>query len=163
MKANLKTVIAFSAIATGLGLTSCVAPYDAYGSGGGSTSVTTYSTGQRFNTLPGGYRTETVSGNTYYYHNGHYYNRRSGGYVIVDAPSSSRYYSEYSRYRGQDRNYNGRDDRYDRNSRNNQTRVITRLPSGYRTVTHRGQSYYQHQNQYYRRQGSGYVTVTSPF
>lgn len=62
-------------------------------------TVTTYQPGHRLNSLPSGYRSESISGRNYYYHNGAYYQRDSDGYVVTEAPRQSRYYTEYSRYR----------------------------------------------------------------
>lgn len=145
-----------------MGLASCVVPYDSYD--GGSVSVTRYSPGYSVASLPGGYRSEVISGRNYYYHDGYYYNRGSGGYVVVDAPRRSRYYDDYSRRQKiyqTNRNHRGpsgrNDPRYDSNQ------VITRLPTGYRMVNHRGQRYYQSGNRYYLRQGDSYVITTSPY
>lgn len=41
-------------------------------------------------------------------------------------------------------------------------RVVSTLPSGYRTVTISGTRYYTHNDVYYRPQGSSYVVVDSP-
>lgn len=150
MNHKIPTLLAISSLTIGFGLTSCVAPYDAYG----GTTVTTYSPGHRINSLPGGYRTEIIGGSTYYYHNGSYYRSGSGGYVVADAPRSSRYYREYDRYRS--------DQRY-RGDRRDNLNVVTRLPDGHRAVNVRGQKYYQHKDNYYRRQGNGYITVNRPF
>lgn len=156
-----RPLFVISGVALCMGLASCVVPYDSYGDS--TVSVTRYSPGYRVTSLPGGYRSETISGRTYYYHDGYYYNRRSGGYVVVDAPRSSRYYDDYNRrqqtyqtsrdYRTSDR----RDGRYGRNE------VITRLPDGYRVVNHRGTTYYQAGDRYYRRQGDSYVITTRPY
>lgn len=181
---KFKPLLIISSAAVGLGLSSCVDP--GYSSYGGGTQYTTYSTGHRINSLPGGYRTENISGRTYYYHNGHYYQPSSGGYTVVTAPRTSRYYTEYSRYRQPDSSDHGRggydsrdrndsrydsrnrnDPRYDSYGRNDQgygrTQVITRLPSGYRSINHRGTTYYQSGDSYYSRQGNGYVIVERPF
>jgi hypothetical protein len=149
-------------VALCMGLNSCVVPYDS--DGGGSVTVSSYSPGYRINSLPGGYRSETISGSTYYYHDGYYYRPGSGGYVVVDAPRGSRYYDEYSRRQriyqtNQDfRSSSARDgQRYER------TQIISRLPDGYREVNHRGQRYYQSGDRYYRRQGDSYIIVSSPY
>lgn len=151
-----------------MGLTSCVVPYDS--PGGGSVSVTSYSPGYRVNSLPGGYRSEIISGGTYYYHDGHYYRQGSGGYMVVEAPRNSRYYDDYSRRQRtyqtdhgyqMDRNYRQSDNRYDQ--RYDRGEFITRLPDGYRTVNHRGNTYYQAGDRYYLRQNNGYVITTSPY
>lgn len=49
-----------------------------------------------------------------------------------------------------------------RRSRTGGVRVIT-LPQGYREINHRGKHYYQSGDQYYRRQGNGYIVVGSPY
>lgn len=158
MKKPIPSLLAISAVTLGLSLTSCVDPYAAtYG----SASVTTYDPGYTVRTLPSGYRTEIVSGTTYYYHNGSYFRPRDNRYIVVDAPRSSRYYDEYRRHRGGSHRDRDRD-RY-RDQRDSNVRVITRLPDGSRQVTVRGNTYYQHRDDYYRRQGSGYVTVARPF
>ncbi len=51
---------------------------------------------------------------------------------------------------------------YDRSGGYRET-SITRLPRGYREVSHRGNRYYQVDDVYYQRQGSVYVTVTRPY
>ena len=106
----------------------------------------TYSPGYRITSLPTGYRTENISGTTYYYHDGHYYQPNSDGYAVVTAPTTSTYYSDYSR----------------RNSIYNNNQIITRLPSGYRVVQRSGNTYYQAGDRYYSRQGNGYVIVERP-
>lgn len=161
MNFRIPLALTISALAVGLTMTSCVAPYDAYG----STTVTTYSPGYRINSLPRGYRTEIVGGSTYYYHNGSYYRPRSGGYVVVDAPRSSRYSRDYDRYRRGNRDQRDyRDQRPgSRRDQRDNVNIISRLPDGYRSMNHRGQTYYQHRGQYYRRQGSGYITVARPY
>jgi len=151
-----RPLFVISGVALCMGLASCVVPYDSYGDS--SVSVTRYSPGYRVTSLPGGYRSETISGRTYYYHDGYYYNRGSGGYVVVDAPRSSRYYDDY---RNRQRTYQGSPDRHD--GRYDRGEVITRLPDGYRVVNHRGQRYYQVGDRYYRRQGDSYVITTRPY
>ncbi len=131
------------AIALGALLPSCVDPY-AQGSGP-QHSVTTYRTGYEVRSLPSGYRTEVIGGSNYYLHNGTYYRSRSGRYVVVDAP----------RRQNQDR----RDGRRDYRRDGNRDVIITQLPRGYRTVERRGVRYYQVNNTYYQKRGSGYVVV----
>jgi hypothetical protein len=94
MKAQSISLLTASGLAIGM-LTSCVVPYDS----NGETSLTTtyYQPGYRINALPSGYRSEVISGSNYYYHNGAYYRPESNGYVVVEAPRTSRYYSEYDR------------------------------------------------------------------
>ena len=157
-----RPVFVITGVALCMGLASCVVPYDSQG--GGSVTVTSYSPGYRVNSLPGGYRSETISGRNYYYHDGYYYRQGSGGYVIVDAPRNSRYYDDYSRRQRTyqpTRDYrespNRHDQRYERGE------VITRLPDGYRVVNHRGDTYYQAGDRYYRRQGESYVITTRPY
>ncbi len=158
MKTPSTLLFVTSGIALGM-LSSCVAPYDSYGGGYGSTSVTTssYQPGYRLSSLPSGYRSEMISGSNYYYHDGAYYRRDSNGYIVVDAPRSSRYYSDYDRRRSSRTTVAYRD------QRNDSVRVITRLPSGYRTVTHGGTRYYQAGDQYYQRQANGYIVVSRPY
>jgi len=157
-----RPLFVMSGVALCMGLVSCVVPYGSYGDS--SVSVTRYSPGYQINSLPSGYRRETISGRTYYYHDGYYYQPRSGGYVVVDAPRSSRYYDDYNRRqrtyqtsRTYQESPNRHDGRYDRGE------VITRLPDGYRVVNHRGKTYYQAGDQYYRRQGETYVITTRPY
>lgn len=157
-----RALFAVAGVALCMGATSCITPYDAHG--GGSVAISSYSPGYRVTSLPGGYRRESIAGSTYYYHNGHYYRQGSGGYVVVEAPRRSRYYDDYSRYQRSDRSDWGdrrtssrRDSRYDRG------RVVNRLPRDYREVNHRGNTYYMSGEQFYRRQGSGYVVVSSPY
>jgi len=134
-------------VAVAILFSSCVDPY-VQNQGYAQQTVTTYRTGYEVQSLPSGYRTEVIGGTQYYQHDGTYYRPRSGRYVVVEAPRSSR--DGYSR-----------SDRYD--NRGGQTTVIRELPSGYRTVTHRGTRYYQANDNYYQQQGTGYVIVRSPF
>ena len=157
-----RPMFVITGVALCMGLASCVVPYDS--PGGTSVAVSSYRPGYTVTSLPGGYRSENISGSTYYYHNGSYYRPGSGGYVIVDAPRSSRYYDDYNRLQRNyqtGRNYQDsssrRDGRYDRSD------VITRLPDGYRQVNHRGNTYYQAGDRYYRRQGETYVITTRPY
>jgi hypothetical protein len=86
-----------------IGLSSCMYPYEPYGER--SVTITRYSPGYTVSSLPGGYRSENITGITYYYYDGHYYQRGSVGYVVVDAPRGSRYYDDYVR---RQRNYDSR-------------------------------------------------------
>lgn len=157
MKTKSVSLLLASGLAIGM-LSSCVVPYDSPG----TTSVTTtsYQPGYRINSLPRGYRSEVISGNEYYYYNGAYYRRESNGYVVVDAPRTSRYYTEYDSYRGRGNQHSS--DNY-RGQPNDSVSVVTRLPSGYRIVNHGGNEYYQSGENYYRRQGSGYIVVSRPY
>lgn len=152
MKILSNTILLTAGLAAGLGLTSCVVPYD-NGMQTSSVTRTTYRPGYSVNNLPYGYRSENISGSDYYYHNGAYYQRRNDNYVVVDAPRSSRYYNEYTTYGNQTIH----------NHRDGSSHVISRLPNGYTTVNYRGVPYYRYQDSYYRRQGSGYVSVANPF
>lgn len=149
MKEPMKSILLAAGLGLGMSLTSCVAPYD----GVASTSVTTYRPGYTINSLPGGYRSEVIGGTNYYYNAGNYYRRNGSSYVVVEAPRRSRYYDEYTQY----------GNRTVHNHRDGSSHVINELPSGYTTVDYRGEPYYRYQDRYYRRQGSGYVTVASPF
>lgn len=90
----ITSIIAASGAALCLLLTSCIIPVE---DTRGSRVYTTYEPGYRTTSLPSGYRTENISGRTYYYHDGSYYRRDSNGYIITDAPRESRYYSDYDR------------------------------------------------------------------
>ncbi len=164
MKHPITPVISAASLAIGMTLSSCIVPSDGYGESS-TTTVTTYQPGRRIHSLPGGYRTETISGTPYYYHDGAYYRRDSGGYVVVEAPRSSRYYSDYDRHHhAQHRDRTDEwDDRHPRGPRNDSVRTVTRLPDGYRVVTRGGTQYYQAGDQYYRREGGGYVVVSQPY
>ena len=156
-------VIATASAALILGLASCDFPHG--GHYGGHSTYTPYQSGYRLQTLPAGYRSETLSGNRYYYDNGNYYRRDSNGYVIVDAPRGSRYHEEYRRVR-QGREVNSRSNQriYDRNNpRPRYGEVITRLPSDHRTVNHRGKRYYQSGDHFYTRSTRGYTLVRNPY
>jgi hypothetical protein len=152
MKRSTSLLLLAASLVIGAALTSCVVPADAYGIT--STTYSTYEPGYRTTSLPRGYRSEVISGNTYYYNNGSYYRPQSGGYVVVDAPRTSRYYSDYD---------SRRTTTTYRDGRTGDVRVITTLPSGYRELNHRGTSYYQAGDQYYHREGSGYITVSRPY
>lgn len=157
---RFKPALAIGGLALGLSLTSCVDPSLTYSQG----QYSPYSTGYRVSTLPTGYRTESISGRTYYYHNGHYYQPGSNGYSVVEAPRSSRYYDDYSSRRQSYNSDRGDRSTYGRNDqRHDRSQVISRLPGGHRVIQHNGNSYYQSDNQYYRRQGDGYIMVNSPY
>ncbi len=152
----LKPILALTGAALCLSLTSCVAPYgDGYL--GSSTTYTAYQPGYRTTSLPRGYRSETISGRSYYYHNGAYYQQNPGGYIVTDAPRQSRYYSEYNRSRQvlQPRGA---------------TTVTTyqpgyrlsSLPRGYRSEKIGGSTYYYHNGAYYQRNAGGYVVTQAP-
>ncbi len=152
---TLPTSLLFAAsLIVGPALTSCVLPVDTYGSNT-TTTYSDYQPGYRTTSLPSGYQREDISGSTYYYNNGHYYRPNSGGYVVVEAPRTSRYYSDYETRR--------RSTTTVQNSRTGEISVITTLPSGYREINYRGTAYYQAGDRYYRRQGDGYITVSSPY
>ena len=154
MKPSTTILLLAASLVLGTTLTSCVDPSDT----SGATTTTTYSAyqpGYRTTSLPTGYRSEVISGSTYYYNDGHYYRSNSGGYVVVEAPRTSRYYTEYDTRR--------RSTTTLRDSRSGEVSVIATLPTGYREIKHRGTPYYQSGNQYYRRQGDGYITVSSPY
>lgn len=167
-----KTLMILSSAAIGLSLSSCIDPsYNPYGNNSHSTYSSGYSPGYRINSLPSGYRTENISGRTYYYHDGYYYQPNSGGYAVVEAPRTSRYYTEYSRHRQpsyssygtRDGSYTRTEQRYDSDQRHEGAQIFTRLPSGYRVINHRGITYYQSGDRYYSRQGNGYILVQRPY
>ncbi len=145
------TILIALALGANFGLTSCVAPLEPTVTT--TTTTRAYQPGYSVETLPGGYRSEVISGTNYYYYNGAYYKRRSNGYVVVDAPRRSRYYNEYTRY-GNTTVHNHAD---------GSSHVISDLPRGYSTEYYHGKPYYRHQGRYYSRQGSGYVTVAKPY
>jgi hypothetical protein len=135
-------------------LVSCVDPYYT-GGGSVSTTVTQYRPGYTVDRLPSRYDTEIVGGVRYYRQGNVYYRPQGNRYVVVDTPRNSRGWN--------DRNRNGRPDRFDGPQRGRQVTVIERLPRGYRTVNHRGTRYYQYGNTYYQSRGSGYVVVNRPY
>jgi len=152
MKTYTTALLLTAGIVISSTLTSCVTPAD-----NSATTTTTYSSyqpGYRTTSLPTGYQSEVISGSTYYYTDGQYYRSNSGGYVVVEAPRTSRYYTDYN---------SRRSTTTVQNSRTGEVRVISTLPSGYREINHRGTPYYQSGNQYYRSQGDGYITVSSPY
>jgi len=157
------TILAAAGVVLCMSLSSCLFPYD--GTVGGGATYSIYQPGHRIQSLPAGYRSEMISGATYYYDNGNYYQRDSRDYVVVDAPRNSRYYDDYRRVR-ENREVNSRRNQriYDRNnSPNRYGDVIPRLPHGYRVVNHRGQRYYQAGDQYYVRGQGGYLRVRNPY
>lgn len=151
MNTTLKTILFGAACGASLALVSCVVPAEATVST--TTTERTYEPGYTVSTLPSGYRSEVIGGTDYYYNNGAYYQRRSDQYVVVEAPRKSRYYDEYTRY-GNSTYHNHAD---------GSSHKINELPSGYTTVNYQGEPYYRYQDRFYRRQGSGYVVVASPF
>lgn len=101
---NPKIVIPSLAIGLAGLLSSCMDPY--YGGGSTTTTVTEYHRpGYAVNTLPARYETEVVGGVRYYRHENVYYRPQGSRYVVVEAPRGSRGW--------EDRNRNGRPDRYD--------------------------------------------------
>jgi hypothetical protein len=134
---NLNRLLAIGA--AGLGLSNCVDPYYT-----GGTSVTTYSPGCTVPSLPSGYATVTVGGTRYYRHDNVYFRPRGNGYVVVEAP---------------DRRHGARGDRH----RYDDSRYVTRLPHGYRTVRHDGRVYHQSGDTYYVTREVGHVMVPGPF
>jgi hypothetical protein len=121
-------------LAAGVLFSSCVDPYYSQNQRQPQ-HVTTYSAGYEVRSLPSGYRTEMIGGTKYYNHNGTDYRPRSGSYVVVDAP---RHYSHQPTHRDV---------------------VVRQLPRGYRTVNRGGVRYYQANDVYYQKRGSGYVVV----
>jgi hypothetical protein len=102
----ITSILAATGAALCLTLTSCIIPVD--GNMQSSTGYTTYQPGYRIKSLPYGYRSENISGQTYYYYDGTYYRRDSNGYITTDAPRESRYYKDYDRLyhnRSTDRTY----------------------------------------------------------
>lgn len=94
------SVLVVAGVALCMTVTSCIIPVDAnMDRPGYSGQYTTYQPGYRINSLPYGYRSEMISGRTYYYHDGAYFRRDQNGYVIIDAPRQSRYYGDYDRLR----------------------------------------------------------------
>lgn len=154
MKSSTTSLLFIASIAIASTFTSCVEPIGVTGAST-TTTYTDYQPGYRTTSLPSGYQSEVISGSTYYYNDGHYYRPNSGGYVVVAAPRTSQYYSDYDSRR--------RTTTTVQNSRTGEVHVITTLPSGYREINHRGTSYYQAGDRYYRRQGEGYITVSSPY
>lgn len=162
MKLPIFPLVSGTALAIAMSLGSCIVPTDGYQ--GSSTTITTYQPGRRIDSLPGGYRTETISGVSYYYHDGYYYRSDSGGYVVVEPPRTSRYYSDYDRHHhAQHRDMaDHRDYRRPGGSQIEEVRTVTRLPDGYRVINRDGVQYYQAGDRYYRREGGGYVIVDRP-
>lgn len=158
---RLHPMSVIAGLALCIGLSSCVASYDSPG----YAQATVYSPGYRVTALPGGYRSEVISGSTYYYHDGYYYRPSSGGYIVVDAPRSSRYYSDYGRRhqttqpsRRIETQGNNRD-----NQRYEESGSLSRLPRGYREVNHRGTKYYVVGDRYYQRRNNSYIVVSRPY
>jgi len=160
----LRSAVLVGVASLALSLSSCVIPYENYGSNSGSYSG--YQNGHQISALPYGYRREILSGNTYYYHDGHYYRRSSNGYVVTDAPHSSRYYEEYEQARqnrySRSNSYGDRQDRYDRPGDDRRVSV-SQLPAGYRIIEYRGQKYYKYGDRYYVREDGRYYAVASPY
>lgn len=153
MKTSTSSLLLTASLVISSTLTSCVTPSDP----ATTTTTTTYSSyqpGYQTTSLPTGYQREVISGSTYYYTDGQFYRSNSGGYVVVEAPRTSRFYTDYNTRRSSTTV---------QNSRTGEVRVISTLPSGYREITHRGTPYYQSGSQYYRRQGEGFITVSSPY
>jgi hypothetical protein len=154
----LRPLLALTGAALCLTLASCVDVYDDGHAGhynGASSSY--YQPGYNITSLPSGYRRETISGRDYYYHNGAYYQRNTNGYVVTEAPRSSLYYTEYSRYRqspqpGSRTTYTTYQPGY----------TTTSLPQGYRSETISGRNYYYHNGAYYQRGSNGYIVTEAP-
>ncbi len=98
--------------------------------------------GTSVTTLPGGYETVDVDGNSYYYHGNTYYRRDGSRYVTIDRPL-----------------------RYPTTTHTT-TRygvVHNTLPNRYQTVRYRNRDYYFNDGVYFEPQGSGYHTIEDPF
>lgn len=148
---TISTVLSIISLgAVGL-LSSCVDPYYT----GTTATVTTYNPGYVVDTLPGGYRTEVIGGVSYYRHNDVYYRPQGRRYVVVERPGGR--YDRYDRHDRYERRHDHRRPSY------HETRVIQRLPNGYRTVTHRGVRYYESGGTYYRSGNGGYTIVERPY
>lgn len=115
-------------LAIGAALPSCVEPHR-----GPQRTVTTYQPGDEVSSLPKGYRTEVVSGSTYYCHGDTYYRHRHGRYVVVQDPRGGR------------------------------ERVVEQLPRGYRTIHRKNATYYESGGVYYQKRGAEYRVVPSPY
>ncbi|HSP41235.1 MAG TPA: hypothetical protein VLO11_00050, partial [Luteolibacter sp.] len=76
---------------------------------------------------------------------------------------TSRYYDDYNRRQRTHQTTRSYQESSSPDGRYERTEVITRLPDGYREVNHRGTTYYQAGDRYYRRQGESYVITTSPY
>lgn len=152
----LRPILALTGAALCLSLASCLAPYgDGYQ--GSTTTYTAYQPGYQTTSLPRGYRSETISGRSYYYHNGAYYQQNSGGYVVIDAPRQSRYYPEYNRSRQVLQPRGGTTlTTYQPGYR------LNSLPRGYRSEKIGGSTYYYHNGAYYQRNADGYVVTEAP-
>ena len=138
---KLQSILAVGAvIASCLSLSSCVEPN---GTNYGTSFSTLQQQGYQLNALPRGYRSETISGSTYFYHKGKYYRRSSTGYIETQAPRNSQYYNEYEQLR----QYDYRDN----------------LPQdGYQSETISGVTYYYRNGNYYRRTSRGYEEINAP-
>jgi hypothetical protein len=142
---KLRSILAVGAvIASCLSLSSCVEPNGSnYGTNYGTSFTTLQQQGYQLNALPRGYRSETISGSTYFYHKGKYYRRSSTGYIETQAPRNSQYYNEYEQLR----QYDYRDNL---------------PPDGYQSETISGVTYYYRNGKYYRRSSRGYEEINAP-
>lgn len=118
-----------------LSVSSCVVPDGGFGN---------YSS-LSLSVLPTGYRTVYVGGNPYYYVSNSWYRRSNGRYIGCPRPYG------YSGSIGS--SYNGR---YGSNY------GLTRLPSGYRTVTYGGQIFYNNGSSWYNRNSGRYHQCSAP-
>lgn len=82
MKTPSTILLVASGHAMGM-LSSCVVPYDSGAGYCSAVTTTTYQPGCRTSRLPGGYRSEVISGNSCCCHDGVYCRRDSDGYIIV--------------------------------------------------------------------------------
>ncbi len=153
------TIASLTLFTAAFSFTGCVDPYYA-GGGGVAVTSTTYRPGYSVTTLPSGYRTEVISGTSYYHHGDVYYRPQGRGYVVVESPHR---HHDGNRPGGRDRDRDGRPDRYESHGDYHGERVIRQLPNGYQTVTHRGTRYYRAGDVYYQSRGEGYIIVRSPF
>jgi hypothetical protein len=159
---TMKTSTAIASLtlsAAVLALTGCVDPY--YAGGGGVAVTSNYRPGYSVTSLPRGYRTEVISGTSYYQHGGVYYRPKGRGYVVVDAPHRGP--GSYRPGPVGDRDRDGRPNWRDPRPNVPSGQVIRRLPGGYRVVDHRGSRYYRVGDTYYQSQGGGYIVVGRPF
>jgi len=91
--------------------------------------------------LPHGYKSFSHSGIIYYSNGSNFYRRSNGRYIRSSRPHG---------YKGSfGRSYNS-------------SRGLTKLPHGYRSISHRGKTYYSNGSNFYRKSNGYYIKSTTP-
>lgn len=132
---KIKVVSLIICVISALSISSCVVP--------DGRLVTHSSTS--LSVLPTGYRTVNVGGDPYYYARNSWYRRHNGRYIGCSRPHGYRGSIGSSYARGYGNHYG-----------------LSRLPSGYSSVSYGGQIFYNNGSSWYNRNGGRYHRCSAP-